>query len=442
MTFTNDFIFGVTTSSYQIEGAHHLDGRTDSIWDTFSHHNWNVSDGKTGDDGINYYLRYEEDLELLEELGVDAYRFSISWSRIIPKKGVINQKGIEFYRKIINTCKQKGIKTCVTLYHHDLPQWIDDEKSGWINRETITYFKDYCEIIFTYFIDVVDQWITFDNPFHSAAYGYLFGIHAPGHKSYQDYLMAHHHLLLGHGEAVISYRKQGGKAPIGIALNLSHIDIPSYSIPNELANLACDGFKNRMYLDPLFKGDYPKDFLLLLAKEIDDFEFIKQEDLKVISEPIDFLGVNYFTRDYIQYNPRHLLLFEQATSYIDKTSMEWEVTPWSLCDLIKRIRRDYTMLPVFITANGAAFDDQLIQNQVYDQERIDFIEDHLVKIHKCNDEGLNIIGFFVYSLFDQFEWHHGYTKRFGLIYVDFKTNKRIRKNSYSSYQTIIKNRKL
>ncbi len=442
MKFNKDFTFGTATSSYQIEGGYKEDGRTDSIWDVFSKTKGKIIDNSNGDIACDHYHRYEEDIKLMADLGVDSYRLSISWSRIIPKKGVINQKGIEFYRNIMNSLKQHGISVSVTIYHWDLPQWIYEENKGWVSRNIISYFIEYCAVLFREYDQLVDMWITLNEPWCSSFLSYLIGNHAPGHQSYEDYIRAHHHLLLAHGKAIKLYHEMNFNKPIGITLNPSHTYIPKHTFENELAKTLDDGFRNRLFYEPLFKGCYPMDVIALLSQYIKDFSFIQEGDLSIISEKCDFLGVNFYGHNYIQYNPNNPFLSEGADSDLKKTAMGWDVSPWALEDLIIRLRHEYTDIPIYITENGSAWDDQLIDGEINDIERIQYLEMHLKVVGRLNELGMNIKGYYAWSLIDNYEWAYGYTKRFGIVYVDYRTLERIPKNSYYYYQKIIKNREI
>ncbi|EOD00354.1 GH1 family beta-glucosidase [Caldisalinibacter kiritimatiensis] len=438
--FDKGFVFGTATSSYQIEGAHDVDGRTDSIWDVFSRTPGKVHNGDTGDIACDHYNRYEEDVELLKELGVESYRFSIAWPRIFPEKGKYNSKGMEFYKKLIKALKNANIKPAITLYHWDLPMWAENE-GGWTNRECVDWFCEYAEKCFEELGNEVDSWITHNEPFCSGFLGHYTGEHAPGIKSLDKSLKAIHHILLSHGKAVKIFRERGFNGQIGITLNLSPAYPNDNTINDRIACNNCDGFFNRWFLDPVFKGTYPMDMINLFTKKVKNFSFIKEGDLETISVKNDFLGINYYSSNVVEYSTDEELLFKFIEQDTKKTDMNWAITPSKLKDLIRRIREEYTNIPIYITENGAAFKDVVNEDgKVYDTDRIDYIKEHLKVISQLNEEGMNVAGYYLWSFMDNFEWAFGYSKRFGIVYVDYDSLKRIKKESFYEYSRIIKNR--
>lgn len=441
MIFNRDFIFGVATSSYQIEGAFDEDGRTASIWDTFSKTQGNVRNMDNGNVACDHYHRYGEDIELINELNVDSYRLSIAWPRIFPEKGKYNPKGMQFYKKLLTELKQKGIKTSVTLYHWDLPQWVQD-LGGWEVRENIEFFLEYAEKCFTELDDLVDMWITHNEPWCASILAYAIGEHAPGKKDISAALKVAHHLLLSHGMAVRKYHKIGLKKQIGITLNLTPAYAATSSFANELAASNLDGYFNRWFLEPLFKGTYPLDIVNLYAARSCDFDFIKKGDFNIIGEKCDFLGINYYSRSLVRYDTMALLLFSGAYSSYPKTDMGWDISPNEFIDLIKMVREKYTDLPIYITENGSAWKDELENGEVKDTGRINYLMLHLQAVAKMNELGLNIAGYFSWSLLDNFEWNNGYSQRFGLVYVNYETQERIKKNSFYKYKEIIEKRSI
>lgn len=433
MKFPANFVWGVATASYQIEGAAHADGRGESIWDRFSHTPGNVLNGDTGDVACNHYHLYKEDVALIKELGVDSYRFSIAWPRIFPRGGgQMNVKGIDFYKRLIDELLQQGIKPAVTLYHWDLPQALEDQ-GGWLTRDTAYFFRDYAARVFEELGDTVDSWITLNEPWCSAYLGYGNGHHAPGKKSETDHLIATHHLLFSHGLAVEAYRELQLSPKIGITLNLA----PHYPISDKPADLRAarigDGFQNRLYLDPVFKGSYPEDFAE--AKEV-MAPYIQPKDLQLISQPIDFLGINYYSRSLVgadsEGNVKH---YRGDGSH---TAMDWEVYPEGLYDLLVRVHEDYGPIPLQITENGAAYDDVLKDGKVNDQERKKYLQQHFAAALRAIEAGVPLEAFFVWSFLDNFEWAFGYTRRFGVVYVDFSTQERIMKESARWYQEFLR----
>ncbi|PKP57509.1 beta-glucosidase [Candidatus Atribacteria bacterium HGW-Atribacteria-1] len=439
--FKKNFIFGLATSSYQIEGAATEGGRSPSIWDTFCKTPGKVYEGHSGDVACDHYHRYKEDVGILKEIGVNSYRFSISWSRIFPEYGKYNPKGMEFYKKLIDELNRNDIKPTVTLYHWDLPMWAHD-RGGWLNRDSVKWFKEYAIKVFEELNDSVKFWITHNEPFCASILGYSLGIHAPGHKNMREALIAAHHILFSHGAVVEAFREFGFEdSKIGIALNLT----PSYSASDSKedteAAFRCDGLSNRWFLDPVFKASYPEDMKKVFVKLVGEFDFIKDGDLQKISIKNDFLGVNYYTRGLIKFFQDSKLSCQSVQGNLKKTAMGWEICPEGLYDLILRLRKEYTQVPIYITENGSAFDDVLsTEKRVNDVERIDYIKRHLIKIADLNEQGADIRGCYVWSLIDNFEWAYGYSKRFGIVYVDFKTQERILKDSALWYKDVIKNR--
>jgi beta-glucosidase len=439
--FKQDFVFGVATSAYQIEGAVAEDGRTPSIWDTFCKIPGKVHEGQIGDIACDHYHRYKEDVRILKEIGVDSYRFSISWPRIFPEYDKYNPKGMEFYKKLINELNENDIKPTVTLYHWDLPMWAYN-RGGWLNRDSVKWFKEYATKVFKELNNSVKFWITHNEPFCASILGYGLGVHAPGHKNIGEALITAHHILLSHGVAVETFRELGFKdSKIGITLNLT----PSYPVSNSKEDIEaasrCDGLSNRWFLDPVFKSSYSEDMKKILAKFAGKFDFIKDGDLQKISTKIDFLGVNYYTRVLTKFFQDSKLNYQDVQGNLKKTAMGWEICPEALYDFILRLRKEYIQIPIYITENGAAFDDVLSkEKRVNDIERIDYIKRHLIKIAELNKQGADIRGYYLWSLVDNFEWAYGYSKRFGIVYVDFKTQERTLKDSALWYKDVINNR--
>lgn len=437
MEYSDGFIWGVATASYQIEGAAFEDGRGESIWDRFSHTPGKILQGHTGDVACNHYHLYKEDVALLKELGVDSYRFSIAWPRIFPQgSGQLNHKGLDFYRRLVEELLRQGIKPAATLYHWDLPQVLEDQ-GGWLNRDTAYRFRDFAAVMFQELQGLVDSWITLNEPWCSAHLGYGTGEHAPGKQCPSDPFIASHTLLLGHGLAVQAYRDLNLKEPIGITLNLA----PQYPVSeredDRRAALIADGQQNRWYLEPLFRGQYPDD--LLAARKIVD-PVILPGDLELISAPMDFLGINYYSRGLIKADAAKV--FTSVPGPGPKTAMGWEVYPEGLYDLLMRVHRDYGPIPLFITENGAAYNDELVNGEVQDFERLDYLGKHFEQAARAVADGVPLKGYYVWSLFDNFEWAFGYERRFGIVYVDFATQKRIKKASAKWFQQFLQERRL
>ncbi|MGV8983365.1 GH1 family beta-glucosidase [Clostridium sp.] len=441
--FKHDFIFGTATAAYQIEGGYNEGGRTPSIWDTFSKTEEKIYNHDNGDVACDHYHRFKEDVNILKEIGVDSYRLSISWSRIFPSKNEYNQEGIEFYKNIISELKEKKIIPAITLYHWDLPQWAQN-LGGWENRECAYWFQDFCIKVFEELGQDVSMWITHNEPFCASLLGNYLGIHAPGNKDLKKALMVSHHLLLSHGLVVRAFRKfKFANSSIGITLNLSPAYPASTKKEDIIAAKISDGFVNRWFLDPVLKGTYPKDMVEFYEEIVGSLDFIVAGDLSIIATDMDFLGINYYSSSKIEYAPDSELKFKGIDSGEEKTAMGWEICPNSLYELLIRIKSEYTKLPLYITENGAAFDDKVTKdNKVHDIERINFIKAHLKVIQRFIEEGGNLKGYYLWSFMDNFEWAFGYSKRFGMVYVNYDTQERIMKDSALWYKEVIKSRSL
>lgn len=438
--FPRDFLWGVATASYQIEGAWKEDGKGESIWDRFSHNPGNVQNGDTGDVACDHYHLYPEDVKLLKELGVKTYRLSISWPRIFPEgRGEPNEKGMEFYKKLIKLLVENGITPAVTLYHWDLPQKLQDI-GGWANREVADYFEQYARYCFKELGALVPIWITHNEPWVVAFVGNYQGRHAPGIKDFSTALHVSHHLLLSHGKAVKAYREMGFKGEIGITYNVSSIYPASGSKEDLAAAGRQDGFLNRWFMDPVLKGKYPEDMLDWYSTRV-VLPDILPGDPEIIGTPVDFIGVNYYMPGYIKQDLEDWPLeVKGVTTGKDQTSMEWEIYPEGLYDLLVRFTKDYNGIKILITENGAAFNDIVNrEGKVEDDNRLDYLYKHFAQAHKAIQDGVNLAGYYVWSFMDNFEWALGYSKRFGITYVDYKTQKRIIKKSGLWYKDVIKN---
>jgi len=424
VTFPGDFLWGAATASYQIEGAHDVDGKGESIWDRFSHIPGKVYNNQNGDIACDHYHRYQEDIALMKKIGLKSYRFSISWPRILPEgKGRVNTKGLDFYKRLVEELLQNDIQPAVTLYHWDLPQALQD-KGGWVNRDIVNYFTEYAGIVFKTLGDRVSLWITHNEPWVVSFLGYALGNHAPGIKDYPGALKAAHHLLLSHGMTVNSYRSLNLDGKIGITLNLTRAYPLTDSKKDREAAARMEAFQNGWFLDPIFKGSYPDILLPIYEKEFGRLQ-IKEGDMKTISEEIDFLGVNYYTRSIVKYDLKDRLKFKSVKNEgTEHTEMDWEVYPEGLYNLLIHLNKEYTKKPLYITENGAAFADKLEEDErVHDQKRIDYLRAHFESAYRAIKEGVPLKGYYVWSLMDNFEWAYGYSKRFGLIYVDYDNRK-------------------
>ncbi len=462
--FPEDFLFGVATAAYQIEGAAHEDGRTDSIWDAFSRVPGAVVNGDNGDVACDHYHRHASDVALMADLGVQTYRFSTSWARIRPDGGEPNPRGLDFYSRLVDELLAEGIKPWLTLYHWDLPQALE-EKGGWANRDTAYLFAEYAATVHDVLGDRVEAWTTLNEPWCSSFLSYTGGEHAPGRQSVPDGLAAGHHLLLAHGLATRELRARDEGLQLGITLNLSVIDPVDPEDAGDLdAVRRVDGQFNRFFLDPIFRGEYPADLLADVGGLGLD-AVIRPGDLQTIAAPIDALGVNYYHGEAVSAHPAAAEITTAAPSERPKrspfpaadsvhwhprglpvTAMGWEVQPEGLTRLLRRIHEEYTGpagVSLAVTENGAAYDDVIgPDGTVDDADRTAFLDSHLSAILDAVDQGVPIAGYFYWSLMDNFEWAWGYDKRFGLVRVDYATQERSLKRSALRYRAIIADRAL
>ena len=434
--FPADFVWGVATSSYQIEGATSEAGRTPSIWDAFSSTPGKVLDGTSGAVACDHYHRWESDLDLIRDLGVSAYRFSISWPRVLPQgKGRIEPRGLDFYERLVDGMLDRGIDPWLTLYHWDLPQVLQDA-GGWPNRDTAHAFAELAEAVSARLGDRVTHWATLNEPWCSAYLGYEDGEHAPGLNDRRQHLQASHNLLLAHGLAMPILRRNAPSAMHGIVLNLNPAYPASDSPEDAAAAERFDGFFNRWYLDPLFRGEYPSDVWEGYGPYV---PHIRDGDLELIAAPLDYLGVNYYSRTVAADAPGAPWPAIGGVPFeAERTAMGWEVYPEALTELLVRLRRDYTELPVYITENGAAYPDEMVDGEVDDQDRLSYVRAHIKALKRAADRGAPAQGYFAWSLLDNFEWAHGYTKRFGLVHVDYDTQVRTLKRSARWYREFLR----
>ncbi|HEX5950794.1 MAG TPA: GH1 family beta-glucosidase [Actinomycetota bacterium] len=433
--FPEGFLWGVSTSAYQIEGAVHADGRGRSIWDTFSHAPGRVKGADTGDVACDHYHRFVDDVALMADLRVRAYRFSVAWPRIQPDgRGAPNPRGLDFYRRLIDALLGRGIVPVPTLYHWDLPQALEDG-GGWPVRDTAARFAEYASTVHEAFVGAVPYWITLNEPWCSAWLGYGSGVHAPGRRDDALALAASHHLLLADGWA---REAMTGGGSVGIALNPQPAR-PATDAPEDVraARLA-DLNMNGLYLDPLFGRGYPPELVEHYASAT-DFGFVQDGDLETIARPLDFLGVNYYrihtitaTRpsEGMEEIPGSLGAWSIVPSGVPVTAMEWPIEPLGLTDLLVGIQREYAPPRVMVTENGAAFDDEVGPGgAIHDAERTAYLREHIAAARAALAAGVPLEGFFIWSLLDNFEWAEGYSRRFGIVHVDFQTQHRTPKDS-------------
>ncbi|RSX51363.1 beta-glucosidase [Bifidobacterium goeldii] len=449
------FMFGTATASYQIEGAVNEDGRCPSIWDTFSHTPGKTLGGDTGDVATDSYHRYKEDIALLKELGVDSYRFSIAMPRIVPTEGgPTNEKGLDFYERVVDELLAAGIKPCATVYHWDLPQYLGD-KGGWLNRDTAYRVADYTRRVAERLGDRVDTWITLNEPWCSSYLSYGGTEHAPGLGGGPAAFEAVHHLNLAHGLMVQELRsaitKPDAKVAVTLNLQVNRGDADAVHRTDLIAN--------RVFLDPMLRGYYP-DELFAVTQGICDWKFIENGDLEQIHQPLDLLGINYYSTGLVKMSDRPQ--FPQPTeastfpgcSDIDwlptegpHTEMGWNIDPNGLYDVLVRLHNNYPEIPLFVTENGMACPDKLVveadgTKAVHDSDRIDYLTRHFDAARRAMEAGVPLAGYFVWSMFDNFEWAFGYSKRFGITYVNYETQERTPKDSFKWYQKLIASREL
>lgn len=435
--FPDGFRWGAATSSYQIEGAVREGGRGPSIWDTFSHTPGKTVNGDTGDIAVDHYHRWHQDVALMRDLGLQAYRFSIAWPRIIPDGvGATNHAGLDFYDRLVDGLLEVGIEPCVTLYHWDLPQALGDE-GGLTNRDVADAFEAYTAVVTERLSDRVKDWITINEPFVAGFLGYWFGMHAPGETSRSAGLAAVHNLLRMHGKAVDVIRDSARDSEVGITLNLTSVYTLGDGEADQDEVRRTDGLSNRWFLDPVFRGAYPED---MVEEFGDDMPEIWDDDLALISRDIDFLGVNYYTPAYVKAGAESGPFGDpSARPDGERTAMDWLVEPRGLKDLLVRIHDDYRPPSIVITENGAAFDDERpIDGRVRDPRRIAYYHGHLGACHDAIGEGVPLHGYFAWSLLDNFEWSEGYAKRFGIVHVDYSTQERTPKDSARWYSNVIR----
>jgi beta-glucosidase len=435
--FPADFLWGVATSAYQIEGGWNEDGKGPSIWDTFSHTPGRIADGATGDAACDHYHRWREDVDLLRWLGVRAYRFSLSWPRIQPLgRGAVNPAGLDFYDRLVDALLQAGIEPWATLSHWDLPQALQDQ-GGWPRRQTAEAFADYSELVARRLGDRVRCWLTVNEPSVAAVAGHFTGEHAPGWKDPRAALQAAHHLLLGHGLAVRRLRERARlPARVGFAAQTYPIHPASASHADQQAAFLLDGLIHRWFLDPIFRGSYPPDLWAAFGPLVPQ---VQPGDLEALAAPLDFLGVNYYTRGLARHNPAAVpLQAELVPSQGDGGPLQWEVYPAGLDDVLQRLQHDYRPPLILITENGQALAESPdSQSEVADRSRIEYLEQHLAVIHRARARGVPVGGYFIWSLLDNFEWACGYRPRFGLVHVDFATQRRTPRDSARWYREVM-----
>ena len=447
LVFPPDFLIGSATAAYQIEGAAHDDGRSPSIWDTFSHTPGKVVNGDTGDIADDHYNRLDEDLNLMKRLGLEAYRFSIAWPRVQPTgSGAVNEKGLAFYSRLVDGLLERGIRPIATLYHWDLPQELEDA-GGWPARDTAYRFADYAAIAGDALGDRVHTWTTLNEPWCSAYLGYGSGGHAPGRTNGAHALTAVHHLNLAHGLGLQALRSTVAKADAQYSVTLNFHVLRPGDDSAEDAVRRIDALANRAFTSPILKGQYDYDLLADTAS-VTDWSFVQPGDLDIVKQPIDFLGVNYYSTATVRtWNGRaprqnadghkpssgtawpgseQVEFMQQEGPY---TAMGWNIAPEGLEELLVDLSERFPTLPLVVTENGAAFDDTVVDGRVHDEKRVDYLRRHFVAAHRAIARGVDLRGYLVWSLLDNFEWGYGYSKRFGIVHVDYDSLVRTPKDS-------------
>ena len=446
--FPKDFLFGTATAAFQIEGSWNEDGKGPSTWDRFTHQRGKIKTGENAEMACNTYHDYQTDIDLMAELGLNAYRFSIAWSRVLPQgKGQVNAKGLDYYNRVVDTLLAKRITPFITLFHWDMPQPLEESSGGFAGRDCAYHFADYAEVVVKRLGDRVKYWITLNEPWEHACFGHLLGNHAPGqHNPWTTFRVAHHQLL-GHGLALQRIRSISPEARVGTTLSMSPI-LPASDRPKDVqAALIGDQFFNGFFFDGIFKGHYPDPLwsrMRLIRPKV------QPDDMRLISQPTDFLGLNYYSREfgrYAWYVP--FLQFwsdgnmdfdhEQVIDGMPYTASGREVYPQGLYEVLMRIQRDYGNPLLYITENGAAFTDHVIDGRVHDPLRVDYLHGHFEAAARAIRDGVNLRGYFIWTLMDNFEWQEGYGKRFGLIYVDHQTQRRTIKDSGYWVRDMIRN---
>jgi beta-glucosidase len=446
--FPAGFRWGGATAAYQIEGAATEDGRGPSIWDVFARTPGAVRNGETGDVACDHYHRFREDVKLMADLGLTSYRFSVSWPRVQPGgSGPANQAGLDFYRRLVDELRSHGIEPWLTLYHWDLPQPLE-EAGGWPVRDTAARFAEYAELVHGALGDRVDRWITLNEPWCSSFLGYGSGVHAPGRRDRASAVRAAHHLLLGHGLAVQAIQAARPGTEIGYAPNLYAVSPQTDSPADADAARRIDGLANRIILDPVLRGSYPDDVRAdLIEAGVTDFGYVREGDLATIANPGTFLAFNYYTRYVVAAGTEPQLPSpwpgsEQVrfvTRGLPVTAMGWEIDAQGLAETLLRLHREYPPRPLFLTENGAAFEDPVgPDGQVHDQDRIAFLDAHLSACHEAIAAGVPLGGYFIWSLLDNYEWAQGFSKRFGIVHVDYPTQQRTPKASAGWYTRVIR----
>jgi len=433
--FPDGFVWGCATASYQIEGSPLADGAGESIWHRYSHTPDRIMDGDTGDVACDHYRRYRDDVALMKRLGLSGYRFSTAWPRIFPQgRGAVNRAGLDFYSALVDELLAADIEPCLTLYHWDLPQAIEDV-GGWRNPDTAMWFGEYASLLFDKLGDRVKSWITINEPWVISFIGHCLGVHAPGVVDVDQMLIAGHTLLKAHGHALQAFRQSGRDGQIGITVDVESCMPATDSEQDKAAAARYGAFKNRWFLDPIFFGEYPDE----MYDAFSAMPPMEPEDKKIINQPVDFVGVNNYTRTVWRHNDLCFLQADHVFPDGKYTEVEWEVYPDGLYDIIKWLHDTYDKPALYVTENGAAFGDKVEPDgSVSDDERLDYLRGYLSACHRAVTDGVDLRGYYLWTLMDNFEWGLGFSKRFGIVRVDFETQERTIKKSGHWYSNVIK----
>jgi beta-glucosidase len=439
--FGADFNWGVSTAAYQIEGAHNADGKGASIWDTFSQKRRNILLGENGNEACNFYEKFPADIALIRQLNIPIYRFSISWSRILPDgTGNVNIKGIDFYNRLIDCCLEAGVTPWVTLYHWDLPEALQ-QKGGWVNRSIVQWFSYFVDCCIKNFGDRVKHWMVLNEPMVFTGAGYFLGVHAPGKKGLSSFLAAAHHAALCQAEGGRIIRSLCPDSKIGTTFSYSHVEPYRPTLTRDIrATAKVDVLLNRMFIEPLLGMGYPTKDLAVL-KRIE--RYMKSDDESDLAFDMDFIGLQIYTRELIQYSPLvpfvNAKIIKASKRNVQYTQMDWEVYPPSIYEALHRFNSYPAIKEIIVTENGAAYKDKLQDGRIEDIDRIKYLQDHIAQVLRAKMDGVKVNGYFVWTLMDNFEWAEGFTPKFGLVHIDFKTQQRIVKDSGKWYAQFLNN---
>ena len=436
-TFPDDFLWGAATSAYQIEGSPLADGAGASIWHRFAHTTGKVHGDEHGDVACDHYRRFDDDVRLMRELGLKAYRFSISWPRVLPEgTGRVNERGLDFYSRLVDTLLEHRIQPSATLYHWDLPAALED-RGGWAARDSAEWFAEYARLMFRKLGDRVTMWATLNEPWVTVDAGYVAGVHAPGRRDWREATAVSRNLLRAHGAAIAAGRSEGD-FQLGLVVNLVPFLPATESEADRAAARRMDAYLNRQFLDPALRGETPPEMGDMFGEA---WTPLDDADLRQIRQPLDFIGVNYYLRQVVRDDPASgpARAANVLVPNVPRTEMEWEIFPEGLTDTLLWVKERYGDVPLYITENGAAFPDKISPNgDIHDADRIQYLQEHLRAARRAIERGVNLRGYFVWSLLDNFEWQCGYSKRFGIVGVDFATQRRIPKASARFYSDVIR----